>query len=96
MLQERLSYSQMGIFALAAYPYSFKLFWSPIVDALYLPSFGRRKSWIVPVQLLMGCLLIVSGGTMQSLMDAGDVASLTALFFVFVLLAATQARCRPV
>jgi hypothetical protein len=33
MLQSRLSYSQIGTFSLAAYPYSLKLLWSPIVSA---------------------------------------------------------------
>jgi PAT family acetyl-CoA transporter-like MFS transporter 1 len=47
-----MSFTQMGIFAISSYPYSFKLFWSPIVDSLYSASFGRRKSWIVPIQLV--------------------------------------------
>jgi hypothetical protein len=51
MLQSRLSYTQIGTFSLAAYPYSFKLLWSPIVDALYWRRMGRRKSWIIPIQV---------------------------------------------
>jgi hypothetical protein len=35
---------------LQAYPYSLKLLWSPIVDSLFSESFGRRKSWIIPIQ----------------------------------------------
>jgi hypothetical protein len=46
-----MSFTQMGIFAISAYPYSFKLFWSPVVDSVYSSAFGRRKSWIVPIQL---------------------------------------------
>lgn len=51
MLQSKLSYSQIGVFSLAAYPYSLKLFWSPIVDSCYSLRAGRRKSWIVPIQV---------------------------------------------
>lgn len=47
LLQAKASYTQIGIFSLASYPYSFKLFWSPIVDSIYSLAFGRRKSWIV-------------------------------------------------
>lgn len=47
VLQAKASYTQIGIFSLATYPYSFKLFWSPIVDSIYSRSFGRRKSWVV-------------------------------------------------
>ena len=51
LLQANASYTQIGIFSLASYPYSFKLFWSPIVDSVYSLAFGRRKSWIVSLRL---------------------------------------------
>jgi hypothetical protein len=47
LLKPYLSYGQIGVFSLASYPYSLKLFWSPIVDAVWSPRFGRRKSWVV-------------------------------------------------
>ena len=47
LLQSKASYTQIGIFSVASYPYSFKLFWSPIVDSIYSSAFGRRKSWVV-------------------------------------------------
>ena len=55
MLSGRISYSQQAIVSLAAYPYSLKLFWSPIVDVVHVPRWGRRKSWIVPCQILISC-----------------------------------------
>ncbi len=51
MLSSRMSYAQMGTFSLAAAPYSLKLLWSPIVDCLYSERMGRRKTWIVPIQV---------------------------------------------
>lgn len=51
MLQTRLSYAQIGTFSLAAYPYSLKLLWSPIVDSVYSSRWGRRKTWIIPIQV---------------------------------------------
>jgi hypothetical protein len=80
----------MGVFSVAAYPYSLKLLWSPVVDALYWPRFGRRKSWVVPVQLACAVLLIASAGWIEQRYLLGQVVPLTALFFCFVLLAATQ------
>jgi hypothetical protein len=41
LLQAKLSYTQMGLFSLSAYPYSLKLLWSPIVDSVFSASFGR-------------------------------------------------------
>jgi hypothetical protein len=80
----------MGIFSMAGYPYSFKLLWSPIVDSVYSAAFGRRKSWIVPVQLASAALLICGAGWIQEQYEAGGVVPLTVLFFFFVVLAATQ------
>ncbi|KAF8059178.1 hypothetical protein HT031_005350 [Scenedesmus sp. PABB004] len=90
LLQAKLSMTQMGLFSMAGYPYSFKLLWSPIVDSVFSARLGRRKSWIVPVQLASAALLVGSAGWIQARFEAGAVAPLTALFFFFVLLAATQ------
>jgi PAT family acetyl-CoA transporter-like MFS transporter 1 len=48
------SYSDQAIFSLAAWPFSLKLLWAPIVDSLYWKRLGRRKSWLVPTQYLIG------------------------------------------
>ena len=62
LLQANASYTAIGIFSLASYPYSFKLLWSPIVDSVYSAAFGRRKSWVVrPEPLLALCVLVPSG-----------------------------------
>lgn len=58
LLREHLSYAQLGVFSLASYPYSLKLFWSPIVDAIFHPSIGRRKSWICPMQFIIGTTML--------------------------------------
>ena len=58
LLREHLSYAQLGVFSLASYPYSLKLFWSPIVDAVFHPSVGRRKSWICPMQFIIGTTML--------------------------------------
>ena len=60
LLQSKASYTQIGIFSIASYPYSFKLFWSPIVDSVYSLAFGRRKSWVVPIQLGSAGILLTS------------------------------------
>ncbi len=60
LLQSKASYTQIGIFSVASYPYSFKLLWSPIVDSIYSLAFGRRKSWVVPIQLGSSVILLAS------------------------------------
>lgn len=36
LLKARLSYSDIGVFMLATYPYSLKLLWSPVVDSCFV------------------------------------------------------------
>ncbi|KZT61825.1 MFS general substrate transporter [Calocera cornea HHB12733] len=92
LLKSRLSYSEIGVFTLCTYPYSLKLFWSPIVDSIFSPKLGRRKSWIVPIQTIMGCLMIWMGANAPALLDAPtpDVGKLTVIFTTLVFFAATQ------
>lgn len=68
LLKAKLSYGQVGVFSLASYPYSMKLLWSPIVDAIYNRRIGRRKSWIVPIQACSGLLLLWLGSHVEGLL----------------------------
>lgn len=92
LLKSRLSYGQIGVFTLAAYPYSLKLLWSPVVDAIWSRRMGRRKSWIVPIQTLSGIMLIWLGGNAKELMEHADTKlyMFTFTFFMLVMLCATQ------
>lgn len=90
------SYSQMGVFSLASYPYSLKLLWSPIVDAVWSPRIGRRKSWIIPIQMLSGIGMNWLGARVKGMMtDAGaeqgsGIWPFTGWWFFLVLMCATQ------
>ncbi|KAI9364908.1 acetyl-coenzyme A transporter 1-domain-containing protein [Zopfochytrium polystomum] len=92
LLKAKATFSDLALFSLSSYPYSLKLLWSPIVDTLYLPSVGRRKSWIVPIQLITGIFLIVLGSSTQSILasDPLPVSFLALSFTALVLLCATQ------
>lgn len=90
ILKEHLSYSQLATFALSSYPYSLKLLWSPIVDAVFFKRIGRRKSWIIPMQLVVGSLMLYISLNVQKLM-ANPAANLTELTFVFTLLVTLSA-----
>ncbi|QSL64609.1 hypothetical protein MERGE_001910 [Pneumocystis wakefieldiae] len=92
LLQPHLSFTSLGFFSLASYPYSLKLFWSPIVDTVYNKKWGRRKSWIIPVQGSIGlCLLWISYNIQQWIEEATkSLKQITAVFFILVFLCATQ------
>ncbi|SRR6266404_5673891 len=69
LLRERLSYSKIAIFTLSSYPYSLKLLWSPFVDAWFFPSVGRRRSWIIPMQTILGCIMLWMSFRVQGFLD---------------------------
>ncbi|CZR65605.1 related to acetyl-CoA transporter [Phialocephala subalpina] len=93
---DNLSYSALGVFSLASYPYSLKLLWSPIVDACWSPKLGRRKSWIMPIQMLSGIGMIWLGARAKSMMataasDGGSgIWGFTGWWFFLVFMCATQ------
>ncbi|XP_070562029.1 acetyl-coenzyme A transporter 1-like [Ptychodera flava] len=97
VLQSRhIGYKQQAMFSFVYWPFSVKLMWAPIVDALYSTSFGRRKSWLVPTQYLIGIFMIVLSQHVTDLLGNGeedfipDVFTLTVTFFMLNFLAATQ------
>ncbi|KAI9220774.1 acetyl-coenzyme A transporter 1-domain-containing protein [Blastocladiella britannica] len=92
LLKQKLSFSDMAVFSLAGYPYSLKLLWSPIVDSVFFKSIGRRKSWIVPIQLVTGVLFYYLSGTVDDLFtsETVNVYVITATWFGVIFLCATQ------
>lgn len=62
LLEEGLSKTTVGLFAVVTLPYSLKFLWAPIVDGWRFPFFctvfGQRKGWMIVSQLcLMGALI---------------------------------------
>ncbi|KAL1883392.1 hypothetical protein VTK73DRAFT_8959 [Phialemonium thermophilum] len=96
LLKSHMSYGEIGVFSLASYPYSLKLLWSPIVDAVWSPKVGRRKSWILPIQLLSGLGMLWLGSRVDEMMattgkpGGPTVWGFTAWWFFLVLMCATQ------
>ena len=107
LLQSRhISYKEQAVFSFVFWPFSLKLLWAPLVDSVYLPAFGRRKSWLVPTQYLIGIFMFIlscSSSVDEITQPVADVTAdatdaavninitlLTAMFFMLTFLAATQ------
>lgn len=73
-----------------------KLLWAPIVDSVYWRRMGRRKSWMVPCQYLIGLFMLLLSFKMPYIMgDDGQGGGPNVLFLMLVFLplnflAATQ------
>ncbi|MGK3749276.1 MAG: PAT family acetyl-CoA transporter-like MFS transporter 1 [Bacillariaceae sp.] len=102
----RASYNANAIFALCSWPFSLKLLWAPIVDSCFFKRFGRRKSWLIPIQTLAGLIMLGGSDFVERQLGLGnagsaavegansvatmDVRGVTAFFFVLYFLMATQ------
>lgn len=96
ILQNRnVSYKQQAVFSFVFWPFSLKLLWAPFVDSCYSARMGRRKTWLVPTQYLLGFFMLYLSGFVDTLLGGNDgtppnVLALTVAFFVLDFLAATQ------
>lgn len=91
-----VSYADQGTFSFAFWPFALKLLWAPVVDSLFIKKIGRRKSWLVPMQYIIGIQMIIFSKYVNQLLEINqnttrkDIYSLTVIFFVITLFAATQ------
>lgn len=71
----RATYSHQALFSLASWPFSLKLLWAPIVDSIYSKSIGRRKSWLVPIQYLIGFFMLFFADYVHSILEQKESIS---------------------
>uniref|UniRef100_A0A1I7ZL47 MFS general substrate transporter n=1 Tax=Steinernema glaseri TaxID=37863 RepID=A0A1I7ZL47_9BILA len=95
ILQDRhVSYQDQAIFSFAYWPFSLKLLWAPIVDSVYWKKLGRRKSWMVPCQYLIGIFMLVLSYQVSNIIGSDEkhvnVFFLMSVFLPLNFLAATQ------
>ena len=64
-----VTWSQQATFSFAFWPFSLKLLWAPIIDALFIKKFGRRKTWLVPIQYLIGFGMMILSYYINGLLD---------------------------
>ena len=91
---KKIGYRQQALFSLVTWPFTIKLLWAPLVDFVYSRSFGRRKSWLVPSQYMIGLTMIFLSYLIKGLLGdeqtAPSVLTLTTVFFFLHFLTATQ------
>ncbi|XP_026804389.1 acetyl-coenzyme A transporter 1-like [Rhopalosiphum maidis] len=67
---KNVTYKDQALITMATWPFSLKMIWAPLVDALYIQKVGRRKSWLLPVQILMGGCFIYMGINIEEWISA--------------------------
>lgn len=79
---EGVGLKEIGLFALVTFPYTWKFMWAPLMDRYIPPFLGRRRGWMLLMQLaLLGsiaCLGLFDPG--MSIMTIAYLATAVALF----------------
>ena len=79
---EGVGLAEIGFFALAQFPYTWKFLWSPVMDRFTLPFLGHRRGWILLTQvLLMGSIAAL--GFIEPALNLWTVAYLSATIAFF-------------
>ena len=53
MQQEGVDLTVIGLMALVGLPYTLKFLWAPVLDRFIPPFLGRRRGWLLIIQLLL-------------------------------------------
>ena len=65
LTRENIDLSTIGLFSLTQIPWTVKFLWAPILDNYKIPyltnKFGRRKSWLMIIQLFLSITVILLG-----------------------------------
>lgn len=86
MRQEGYALTWIGLSSLLALPWALKWLWAPILDSRYLPRLGRRRTWLLALQLATALLMLV----LACFNQRGAILWLLVGSFVTNLLAASQ------
>jgi len=84
LAQEGVSKTAIGLFAMIAAPYTFKFVWAPVFDQIPPPGlsrFGRRRGWLVILQITMAAALLALGSSDPSVIPLWTaIAAFTVAF----------------
>jgi PAT family beta-lactamase induction signal transducer AmpG len=61
MTVEGVNIKTVGFFVLTQLPYSFKFLWAPLMDRWTIPLLGRRRGWMLLLQLLLAGVISAFG-----------------------------------
>ena len=86
MTVENVDLAAIGLFSLVGLPYSLKFIWSPLIDRFTIPILGRRRGWLITLQI--GLLIAIALMAFQQPQQALQLLAINAVVIAF--LAASQ------
>ncbi len=82
MTVEGVDLANIGLFSLVGLPYSLKFLWSPLMDRFVPPFLGRRRGWLVIMQVLL--TLAIAFMALQNPKQALELVAINALLIAFL------------
>ena len=81
MTLEGVDLTTIGLFSLVALPYSLKFLWAPVVDRYVPPFLGRRRGWLLMIQI--GLMLTVAAMSLQDPSRALQLLAFNVILIAF-------------
>ncbi len=81
MTVEKVDLTAIGLFSLVAIPYSFKFIWAPLLDRFTLPFLGRRRGWLISIQVAL--LIAIAFMALQQPKQALQLLAINAVVIAF-------------
>ncbi|MCL6419991.1 AmpG family muropeptide MFS transporter [Aestuariirhabdus haliotis] len=78
---EGVSLTEIGLFTLIGFPYTWKFLWSPLMERFRFPLLGLRRGWMLSTQL--GLLLSIAALGMVPTSNLGLIAAIAAIMAFF-------------
>ena len=82
MTVEGIQLSAIGLFSLVGLPYSLKFLWSPLLDRFVPPFLGRRRGWLVIMQI--GLVIAIAAVALQNPKQSLQLLAINSLVIAFL------------
>ncbi|QOV24520.1 AmpG family muropeptide MFS transporter [Anabaenopsis elenkinii] len=82
MTVEQVDLGAIGLFSLVGLPYSLKFIWSPLLDRFAVPILGRRRGWLITLQI--GLLIAIALMAWQQPKQALQLLAINAVAIAFL------------
>ena len=82
MTVEGVDLTAIGLFSLVGLPYSLKFIWSPLIDRFTVPILGRRRGWLITLQI--GLLIAIALMAFQQPKQALQLLAINAVAIAFL------------
>lgn len=90
ILKNHLNFTELGIISWCSFAIPLKIIFTPIVQSKYISSIGKRKTWIIPTNMLIGLIMIYMGSKVDDILANKQVYFLAALCTAVMLAAGIQ------